>query len=82
MKSPNLILLLLGLIMIGIVSFNFLNNNDSEIKADEQKSTCKEDSLNFIILELTIEKGRYEIIIDRIRQVDSAIVDAASMNLE
>ena len=82
MKSPNLLLLLLGLIMIGIVSFNFLNKNDSEIKVDEQKSTCKEDSLNFVILELTIEKGRYEIIIDRIRQADSAIVDAASMNLE
>ena len=40
---------------------------------------CKEDSLNYVIQDLTIQNGRYEIIIDRIRQVDSAIVDSANI---
>ena len=80
MKNLYFGMLLFGSILLLIASI--LKFRAEETNIIEQKSTCKEDSLNFVILELTIEKGRYEIIIDRIRQADSAIVDAASTNLE
>ena len=40
------------------------------------------DSLNEVIIESNIDNGRYQIIIDRIRENDSNIVINASKNLE
>lgn len=54
----------------------------SSVSKTTETKTCKEDSLQSALLEMQIEKGRYEIIIDRIREKDSAIVDEASSNLE
>ncbi len=79
-KSEIKVFLFLSMISVlvtwGLVYCHNANQRPATIQ------TTQIDSLNSLVMELQIEKGRYEIIIDNIRAKDSMIVIEAMKNLE
>jgi hypothetical protein len=55
-------------------------NDAIKLKCEDQSRVI--DSLNAELSMKEIEVGRYEIILDRIREKDSALVDEATSNIE
>jgi len=65
-----------------LISTSIMHNNfESQFEKNEILQ-ARIDSLNEVIIESNIDNGRYQIIIDRIRENDSNIVINATKNLE
>jgi len=74
------VLSIFGLILFAVIGISkILNFEPTPIKKAEY---IVEDSLRSEISYLQIENGRYQIIIDRLYELDSNLVNKASENLE
>lgn len=83
MKKIMIIILInvIPIITILISTAIMHNNFESQFEKNEILQ-ARIDSLNEVIIESNIDNGRYQIIIDRIRENDSNIVINATKNLE
>lgn len=69
-------------ILSALLAWALINCNDNYKTQIPIESAAQIDSLNSLVMELQIEKGRYEIIIDNIRAKDSMIVIETIKHIE
>jgi len=75
-----LVLSIFSLILVSVFGISRILNNKPIQKGSIEISLV--DSLNNEILYLQIENGRYQIIMDRLYELDSNLVNKATENLE
>lgn len=83
MKKIVIIILINAIPIITILISTAIMHNNFESQFEKNEILqARIDSLNEVIIESNIDNGRYQIIIDRIRENDSNIVINATKNLE
>lgn len=83
MKKIMIIILINAIPIITILISTAIMHNNFESQFEKNEILqARIDSLNEVIIESNIDNGRYQIIIDRIRENDSNIVINATKNLE
>lgn len=84
MKMKNFILIILVAFAFGLsLSRNYrLTQQVNRYKTQTDTLQYQLDSLNGEISTRDIDLGRYEIIMDRMRELDSPLVEKATKNLE
>jgi len=78
-SKMTLSILLVLIVTISIATFAYLSNS---LQTQRETTTTMIDSLNGEISTLQIDNGRYEIILERVYQMDSNLYNKAIENVE